>query len=149
MDLDGVAFLDACATDFTFVPEEAETWDPQQPQIPGSRLLHYPFLSGLLGLCPHEFDLPCDILSCALKSPSKGNDGPNKQPSIPQGLLHQTLKAFPQGHFLSLEAVDEDKYPSNDSTGAVDSQLEPDTQTCAKHLARCLPGAKSALFLPI
>lgn len=60
------------------------------------------------------------------------------------------LKSFPQGHFLSLEeAVDEDKYPSIDSPRAVDSQLDPDTQTCTKHLARCLPGAKSALFLPL
>ncbi|CAI7656301.1 unnamed protein product [Penicillium crustosum] len=150
MDLDGVAFIDACPTDFAFVPEESETWDPSTTADPGFPAAPLPTPLGLARAVSHEFDLPCDILSCALKSPSKGNDGPNKQPSIPQGLLHQMLKSFPQGHFLSLEeAVDEDKYPSIDSPRAVDSQLDPDTQTCTKHLARCLPGAKSALFLPL
>lgn len=60
------------------------------------------------------------------------------------------LKSFPQGQILCLDGfVDEDGGLSNHTTGAFDSRPDPNTQTCAKHLARCLPGAKSALFLPL
>jgi signal transduction histidine kinase len=50
------------------------------------------------------------------------------------------IKAFPQGQILSLdETIDESDYLSTDHN----------TNTCAKHLAQCLTGAKSALFLPL
>ncbi|OQE37829.1 hypothetical protein PENCOP_c009G03672 [Penicillium coprophilum] len=149
MDLDGVVFLDACPTDFTFVPEEPENWEPKvaEPDFPAAPL---PSPLGQPRPMPQEFDLPCETLSCALKLPSKGSASPNNQPSIPQGLLHQMLKAFPQGQILSLgEAVDKGDYLSADSTSTFDSRSVHNTQICAKHLARYLPGAKSALFLPL
>ncbi|CAI7583557.1 unnamed protein product [Penicillium glandicola] len=148
MDLDGVAFLDACPTNFAFVPEEQEIWEPLKAADPGFPAAPVPSPLGLPQVVSHEFDLPCDTLSCALKLPSEGDAGTN--PSIPQGLLHEMLKAFPQGQILSLdEGVEEDDYLSNDNTSPFDSRPDPQTQTCAKHLARCLPGAKSALFLPL
>ncbi|KAJ5494652.1 CheY-like superfamily [Penicillium fimorum] len=149
MDLDGVAFLDACPTNFAFVPGEPETREPKvaEPGFPAAPL---PSPLGQSRVVPQEFDLPCETLSCALKLPSKGSAGPNNQPSIPQGLLHQMLKAFPQGQILSLDdAVDEGDYLSNDNTSTSDSRPDHKTRTCAEHLARCLPGAKSALFLPL
>ncbi|OQE80096.1 hypothetical protein PENNAL_c0048G11106 [Penicillium nalgiovense] len=143
MDLDGVAFLDACPTDFAFVPEEPKIPEPLTAGDPGFPAAPLPISLGLARAASHEFDLPCDILSCALKLPSKGNAGLNNQPSVPQGLLHQMLKSFPQGQILSLdETVGENGYPSNDST-------DLSIHTCAKNLARCLPGAKCALFLPL
>ncbi|KAF9249004.1 hypothetical protein DTO013E5_8159 [Penicillium roqueforti] len=150
MDLDGVAFLDACPTNFAFVPKEPEVREPSIAADPGFPAAPLPIPLGLARVVSHEFDLPCDTLSCALKLPSKGNPGPNNQPRIPQGLLHQMLKSFPQGQILSLdEPIDEDDCFSNDYTSDFDSRPDPNTQTCAKHLARCLPGAKSALFLPL
>ncbi|CAG8230049.1 unnamed protein product [Penicillium nalgiovense] len=143
MDLDGVAFLDACPTDFAFVPEEPKIPEPLTAGDPGFPAAPLPISLGLARAASHEFDLPCDILSCALKLPSKGNAGLNNQPSVPQGLLHQMLKSFPQGQILSLdETVGENGYPSNDST-------DLSIHTCAKNIARCLPGAKCALFLPL
>ncbi|KAK4866153.1 hypothetical protein LT330_008494 [Penicillium expansum] len=151
MDLDGVAFLDACPTDFAFVPEEPEIWEPLAATEPGFPAAPLPITLGLARAVSHEYDLPCDTLSCALKLSAKDNAGPNNQsPSIPQGLLHHMLKSFPQGQILCLDGfVDEDGGLSNHTTGAFDSRPDPNTQTCAKHLARCLPGAKSALFLPL
>jgi signal transduction histidine kinase len=150
MDLDGVAFLDACPTDFAFVPEEAEIPEPLTTGDPGFPAAPLPISLGIARAASHEFDLPCDVLSCALKVPSKGDVGPNNQPSVPQGLLHQMLKSFPQGQILSLdEAVGENDYLSNDSTSAFHSRPDLSTHTCAKDLTRCLPGAKSALFIPL
>ncbi|OQE06694.1 hypothetical protein PENVUL_c017G04439 [Penicillium vulpinum] len=150
MDLDGVAFLDACPTDFAFVPEEPEIWEQLTTSDPGVSASQLPSPLGLPRAESHEFDLPCDTLSCALKLPSKGDGGSNNQPSIPQGLLHQMLKAFPQGQILSFdEAVDENDYLLNNKKSTINSQPDPNTDTCAKRLAQCLPGAKSALFLPL
>lgn len=128
---------------FVSVPQEPEIWEPLPAGDPGFPSAPLPNPLGLARAVSHEFDLPCDTLSCALKLPPQGNAGPNKQPSIPQGLLHQMLKSFPQGQILTLDE-DVDGYDCllNDST-------DLNTHTCAKHLARCLPGAKSALFLPL
>ncbi|KAJ5185891.1 CheY-like superfamily [Penicillium cf. griseofulvum] len=151
MDLDGVAFLDACPTNFAFVPEQPETYEPLAAADPSFPAAPLPSPLGMPRAASPEFDLPCDTLSCALKLPSKGdNSGPNNEPSIPQGLLHQMLKAFPQGQILSLdETIEEGDYLSTDHTSTFDSRLDHSTHTCAKHLAECLPGAKSALFLPL
>lgn len=128
---------------FVSVPEEPKIPEPLTAGDPGFPAAPLPISLGLARAASHEFDLPCGILSCALKLPSKGNAGLNNQPSVPQGLLHQMLKSFPQGQILSLdETVGENGYPSNDST-------DLSIHTCAKNLARCLPGAKCALFLPL
>ena len=135
---------------FVSVPEEPGT--PVSRTAGDSKFPAAPLPSplGLARAASREFDLPCDILSCALKLPSKGDAGSNNQPSVPQGLLHQMLKSFPQGQILSLgEAVDEDDYLLNDSTGGFVSRSDLITHTCTKNIARCLPGAKSALFLPL
>jgi hypothetical protein len=135
---------------FVSVPEEAEIPEPLTTGDPGFPAAPLPISLGIARAASHEFDLPCDVLSCALKVPSKGDVGPNNQPSVPQGLLHQMLKSFPQGQILSLdEAVGENDYLSNDSTSAFHSRPDLSTHTCAKDLTRCLPGAKSALFIPL
>ncbi|KAJ5576440.1 CheY-like superfamily [Penicillium sp. DV-2018c] len=154
MDLDGVMFLDACPTNFAFVPEASDMWEPVPPGADlGFPTAPRPSPLGLPRPVPQEFDLPCDILSCALKpelTTGKGDRNSGKRPSIPQGLLHQLLRVFPRGQSLNLsEIVDEDDYLSNEYFGAPGPGIEPNLQTCSKHLARCIPSAKSALFLPL
>ncbi|KAJ5566117.1 CheY-like superfamily [Penicillium sp. DV-2018c] len=88
MDLDGVMFLDACPTNFAFVPEESDIWEPLPPGADlGFQTAPLPSPLGLPRAVPQEFDHPCDTLSCALKPNLKtGNDdgSSGKRPSIPQ-----------------------------------------------------------------
>lgn len=137
--------------DLASVPEAPESWEPPPPTAdPGFPTAPLPSPLGLPRVVSQEFDLPCDHLSCALKSPSDGDDVSESAPFIPQGLLHQMLRAFPQGQILSLyETMDEDDHLSNQAANISISQTEPNILAFSKHLARCLPGAKSALFLPL
>jgi hypothetical protein len=137
---------------FSSVPEAPDNWEPLPPGADlGFPTAPLPSPLGLPRAVPQEFDLPCDTLSCALKKKTgKGDGSSSKRPSIPQGLLHQLLRAFPQGQILNLsEIVDADDYMSNEYSGTPDRGIEPNLQTCSKHLARCIPSAKSALFLPL
>ncbi|KAJ5761997.1 uncharacterized protein N7511_005379 [Penicillium nucicola] len=154
MDLDGVACLDACPTNFAFKPEEAEKWDPLRP-IPdaGFPMAPLPSPLGLPRVVSQEFDQPSDMLSCALKKSSVEDAGSIGQPVIPKGLLHRLLRTYPQGQILSLEDAileSEEDYLSCSSTENMD--LGPEslkTQYITNELAKRLPGAKCALFLPL
>jgi hypothetical protein len=171
MDLDGVAFLDACPTNFALlvqntlntrivltsfssVPEEADKWEPLQP-TPDTDFPMAPLPSplGLPSVVSHEFDEPCDTLSCALKKTPKGDASLGRPPIIPKGLLHRLLRAYPQGQILSLEDAIVDSredYLSSSYTDTLESGPEPfKAQSITDELAKRLPGAKCALFLPL
>ncbi|KAJ5297889.1 hypothetical protein N7508_008138 [Penicillium antarcticum] len=154
MDLDGVVCLDACPTNFAFTPETTEKWDPSRP-TPDTGFPIAP-LSNPLGLpcvVSQEFDQPSDMLSCALKTPFKGDAGLHHQPIIPKGLLHRLLRAYPQGQILSLEDAtldSEEDYQSCSFTEILESGPESSkTQSITNQLAKRLPGAKCAIFLPL
>ncbi|KAJ5353154.1 hypothetical protein N7452_002128 [Penicillium brevicompactum] len=154
MDLDGVVLLDACPTNFAFVPDEVEDWEPL-PKVTDSQFPTAPLPSplGLPRVVSHEFKRASDILSCALKSNPSG-DIPTLTPEIPNGLLHQLLRACPQGQVINLNAeveeIAEEDYlnfgrrnPSNSTSECLG------LPALSKHLAQRIPDAKSAIFLPL
>jgi signal transduction histidine kinase len=127
-----------------------ENWEPStKPAEPGFPTAPLPSPLGLPQAVSHEFNEPCDILSCALK-PSPHCDISSGQPVIPKGLLHQLLRAYPQGQVLNLEDAVEEDYLTYSSTGNFNTMSDStDFTNLTKRVSQHLPGAKSAIFLPL
>ncbi|CAG7999580.1 unnamed protein product, partial [Penicillium salamii] len=168
MDLDGVALLDACPTNFALyvgtpnslvakahmflssAPDNAEEWE-LLPKIMGARFPIAPLPSplGLPQVVSHEFNHPSDILSCALK-PNGDKGVSNPAPKIPKGLLHRLLRACPQGQVIVLDDIAEEDYWTYGCTNPSKPISDPvSLPVLSKQLSKHLPDAKSAIFLPL
>ncbi|CAG8119857.1 unnamed protein product [Penicillium salamii] len=150
MDLDGVALLDACPTNFAFVPDNAEEWE-LLPKIMGARFPIAPLPSplGLPQVVSHEFNHPSDILSCAFK-PTVDYGVSNPAPKIPKGLLHRLLRACPQGQVIVFDDITEEDYWTYGCTNPSKPISDPvSLPVLSKQLSQHIPDAKSAIFLPL